>query len=158
MRLGKHVIALSVLLALLLQIMPMPMQVSYFRPDWVLLVLAYWAMALPARVSVGIAMLNGILLDILLGTALGVHSFALSAAIYVIAANYQRLRNYSVWQQAIMIGLLAALYRITIFWLQYLMTDIYFLFVYLLPVVSAVFIWPWLFALLRKLRRQTGLN
>ena len=78
--------------------------------------------------------------------------------IYVLAANYKRLRNYSVWQQSIIIGIMAALYNLVIFWLQHLITDIYFLFDYLWPVASSMVIWPWLFWLLRKVRRQLRLN
>ncbi|WP_100643545.1 rod shape-determining protein MreD [Alteromonas facilis] len=148
------VIVASLLIALVLQIMPMPIQVDLYRPDWVLLVLAYWTMALPSRVNVGVAFICGIAMDILLGTALGTHSFALSLAIYVLAANYQRLRNYSVWQQAIIVGLLGALYHLLLFWLQHLLTSIYFQFDYLWPVLSSMLIWPWIFWILRRTRRN----
>jgi rod shape-determining protein MreD len=150
----NYTIALSIIAALVLQIMPMPLVVDQFRPDWVFLVLAYWSLALPSRVNVGVAFLNGLVLDILLGTTLGVHSLAMCISIFVLAANYQRLRNYSVWQQAVVIGILAALYHLVVFWLQHMITDIYFLFTYLWPVLTSMLIWPWLFLLLRKIRRQ----
>ena len=151
----KHyLIGLTILAALLLQVMPMPPVVDPYRPDWLLLVIAYWAMALPHRVSIGVAFINGLILDILLGTTLGVHSIALSLVIYILAMNYQRLRNYSVWQQAYIIGMVAALYHLIVFWQLRLITDINFIFAYLWPVLTSMIIWPWLFALLRKLRRQ----
>jgi rod shape-determining protein MreD len=149
---------LSIIVALVLQIMPMPSVVNLYRPDWVLLVLCYWTLALPHRVNVGVAFISGLVLDILLGTSLGVHSFAMSLSIYVLAANYQRLRNYSVWQQAIAVGVMAALYHLIVFWLQHLLTDIYFLFDYLWPVLSSMIIWPWIFWLLRRVRRQLRLS
>lgn len=158
MSLRHYAIALSIVIALVLQIMPMPAIADLYRPDWVLLVLSYWALALPNRVSVGVAFFIGLILDILLGTSVGVHSFAMCLCIYVLSANYKRLRNYSVWQQSIIIGIMAALYNLVIFWLQHLLTDIYFLFDYLWPVVSSMVIWPWLFWLLRKIRRQLRLN
>lgn len=154
MQFRNYAIALSIIAALVLQIMPMPVLADHLRPDWVLLVLSYWALALPNRVNVGVAFLNGLVLDILLGTSLGIHSFAMCISIFVLAANYQRLRNYSVWQQAVVIGILAALYHLIVFWLQHLLTDIYFLFTYLWPVLTSMLIWPWLFLLLRKVRRQ----
>lgn len=149
-----YVIAISIIISLVLQIMPMPIQVDMYRPDWVLIVLAYWAMALPNRVNVGIAFITGLALDILVGTTLGIHSLALSVSVYVLAANYQRLRNYSVWQQAIIIGLLSSLYHLVVFWLQHLLTDVYFQFSYLWPVLTSMLLWPWVFWLLRKARRQ----
>lgn len=149
-----YAIALSLIVALVLQIMPMPPFADQFRPDWVLLVLSYWTLALPNRVNVGVAFINGLALDILMGTAMGVHSVAMCICVFVLAANYQRLRNYSVWQQAVVIAILSSLYHLVVFWLQHLLTDIYFMFNYLWPVVTSMFIWPWLFLLLRKVRRQ----
>lgn len=154
MKLKNHTITLSISIALVLQITPMPALVDLYRPDWVLLVLAYWTMALPNRVNVGVAFLCGVVLDVLFGTSLGVHSFALCVASFVLAANYQRLRNYSVWQQSVIIGVIVALYHLIVFWLQHLLTDIYFQFDYLWPVLSSMVMWPWLFWFLRKMRRQ----
>lgn len=153
-----YAISISILISLVLQIMPLPIQVDIYRPDWVLIVLAYWSMALPNRVNVGIAFFTGVALDILLGTTLGIHSFALSLSVYVLAANYQRLRNYSVWQQAIVIGLLSALYHLVVFWLEHLLTDIYFQFAYLWPVLTSMVLWPWVFWVLRKARRQMRIS
>ncbi|MBC3766120.1 rod shape-determining protein MreD [Neptunicella marina] len=158
MRIRHYAISLSILAALMLQIMPLPILVDKFRPDWVLLVLSYWTLALPTRVNVGIAFIYGLFLDILLGTTLGIHSFAMSLVIFILAANYQRLRNYSVWQQAIIIGVMSSLYHLVVFWLQHLLTDIYFIFDYLWPVVTSMFIWPWIFLLLRKTRRQLSVK
>jgi rod shape-determining protein MreD len=109
-------------------------------------------------VNVGVAFITGLILDVLIGTSLGIHSFALCLCIYVLAANYQRLRNYSVWQQSVIIGVLNALYNMVVFWLQHLLTDIYFLPDYMWPVASSVVMWPWLFWLLRKVRRQLRLK
>jgi rod shape-determining protein MreD len=158
MKLRNYAILLSIIIALVLQIMPMPSVADVYRPDWVLLVLSYWALALPNRVNIGVAFIIGLVLDILLGTSMGVHSLAMCISIYVLAANYQRLRNYSVWQQAIMIGTMSAFYNLIIFWLQHLLTDIYFLFDYLWPVITSMVIWPWIFWLLRKVRRQLRIS
>lgn len=157
-RLRHYVIALTVTFALILQIMPMPILLHPYRPDWVLLVLSYWALALPHRANVGVAFINGVVLDILLGTTIGVHSFAMSVSIFILASNYQRLRNYSVWQQSFVIGVVVALYHVIVFWLQHLLTDIFFLFDYLWPVVTSMLLWPWLFLVLRKFRRQFGVT
>ncbi|MBJ2130511.1 rod shape-determining protein MreD [Alteromonas sp. IB21] len=158
MRKRNLVIWLSVLVALVLQIVPLPSQVDVYRPDWVLVVLAYWSMALPHRVNVGVAFLTGVAMDVLVGTTLGIHSLGLSLSVYILAANYQRLRNYSVWQQAIIIGLMSSLYHLMTFWVQHLLTDIYFQVDYLWPVLTSMVLWPWVFWLLRRTRRQFSIS
>ena len=115
MRKRNLLIWLCIVVALVLQIVPLPTQVDVYRPDWVLVVLAYWSMALPNRVNVGVAFVTGVAMDVLVGTTLGIHSLGLSLSVYILAANYQRLRNYSVWQQAIIIGLLSSLYHLLIY-------------------------------------------
>ena len=150
----RYAILLTVLTALVFQIMPLASQLDVYRPNWVLIVLSYWTMALPHRSNVGVAFSTGLVLDLLMGSVLGVHSFALAICIYILAANYQRLRNYSVWQQAIIIGLLSALYHLLLFWVQHLLVEVQFMTAYLWPVISSMVLWPWIFWLLRKLRRQ----
>ncbi len=158
MRKRNLVIWLSILVALVLQIVPLPSQADVYRPDWVLVVLAYWSMALPHRVNVGVAFLTGVAMDVLVGTTLGIHSLGLSLSVYILAANYQRLRNYSVWQQAIIIGLMSSLYHLMTFWVQHLLTDIYFQVDYLWPVLTSMVLWPWVFWLLRRTRRQFSIS
>jgi len=153
MKLNKMLIPASIIVAFILQIMPMPASIDVYRPDWLLLILCYWTMALPNRVGVGATAVCGIVLDVLYGTSLGVHSFAMAIPVYLVAANYQRFRNYSVVQQAIMIFILSMLYHMVVYWLQYWLTGVQFRFEFLWPVVTSVFLWPWLFWFLRRYRR-----
>jgi rod shape-determining protein MreD len=89
-----------------------------------------------------------------LGTVIGVHAFALSANVYILAANYQRVRNYTVWQQAMIICVLVTFYHLVLFWLQFSLTKVPFIFELMWPAVTSMLLWPWLFLLLRKVRRQ----
>lgn len=148
------IILFSLLIALVASIMPMPLKVDAFRPDWVLIVLVYWSLALPNRVSVLTAWVMGLLLDVLLGSVLGVHAAAMAISVYISAVNFQKIRNFSVWQQSLIVGVIAALYHLLVFWMQRMLTDIVFLPSYLYPVVTAMVIWPWVFLLLRKVRRH----
>jgi rod shape-determining protein MreD len=148
------IVLLSLLLALIASIMPMPLNVDAFRPDWVLIVLVYWSLALPSRVNVVTAWVMGFLLDVLLGSVLGVHAAAMAISVYIAAVNYQKIRNFSLWQQAFIVGVLAALYHLLVFWMQRLLTDVVFLPSYLYPVITSVVLWPWMFLLLRKVRRH----
>ncbi len=132
----------------------MPLDVDAFRPDWVLIVLIYWSLALPSRVNVVTAWVTGFILDVLLGSTLGVHAAAMALSVYIAAVNFQKIRNFSLWQQALIVGVLAALYHLLVFWMQRLLTDVVFLPSYLYPVLTSIVLWPWVFLLLRKVRRH----
>ena len=148
------IIIFTLLVALMASITPLPLSVDVFRPDWVLVVLLYWCLALPRKVNVISAWLMGFLLDVLLGSVLGVHAAAMALSVYIVAENYQKIRNFSVWQQALIIGVLSALYHLLVFWFQRFLNDVVFLPSYLYPVLTTIILWPWAFLLLRKIRRH----
>ena len=152
------IILFTLLIALMASIMPMPLSADAFRPDWVLIVLMYWCMALPGRVNIITAWVMGFLLDVLLGSVLGVHAAAMAISIYIIVVNHQKIRNFSILQQALIMGVLAALYHLVVFWLQRFLIDIIFLTSYLYPVVTTIILWPWVFYLLRKVRRNFSIK
>ena len=144
----------SLLVALIATIMPLPMELDSFRPDWVLMVVLYWSLALPTRVNIFTAWIVGLLLDILLGSMLGVHAAAMAVSVYIVSINYHLIRNFSIFQQSLIVGMSTALYHLIVFWLQYLLIDIVFLSQYLHPVITSIILWPWIFFILRKLRRH----
>ncbi len=152
------IILLTLLVAVMASIMPLPLSVDAFRPDWVLIVLIYWCMALPSRVNIITAWFMGFLLDVLLGSVLGVHAAAMAISVFIVAENYQKIRNFSIWQQALITGVLAALYHLVVFWLQRFLIDVSFLTSYLYPVITAIVLWPWVFFLLRKVRRHFSIK
>ena len=49
---GRLAVWLTLLLGMLLQIMPVPEMFSAWRPDWLVLVMIYWAVALPHRYNI----------------------------------------------------------------------------------------------------------
>ncbi|WP_445425685.1 MULTISPECIES: rod shape-determining protein MreD [unclassified Alishewanella] len=151
---GLGFIYLSLITALLLTVIPVPFQFSLFRPDWVLLVLMYWTLALPRRVNIGTAFFMGFLTDVLVGTVLGVNALAFSVVAFVMAVNHLQIRNFGVIQQSLLVGLLLALYQLLLFWLSNFLTGVNFRPAYLWPVLTGMLVWPWLFWFLRRYRRQ----
>ncbi len=155
---GGYLITLSILLTLILAIMPLPLIFKPYRPDWTLMVLIYWTLALPHRVNVGVAWISGFLLDVLLGTVLGINAMSCAIVVYVAATNYQMIRNFSVWQQSLIVGMLLALHHLLVYWLSHFLSDTYFVPEYLYPVLPGVVVWPWLFLILRKFRRRFAIK
>lgn len=150
---GRWVVWLSFLVAMLFQIMPLPDMVEDWRPDWLLLVIVYWAMALPHRYNILSAWILGVMLDIMLGAHLGIRALSMSLIIYVVVIHFQRLRNFSMWQQSLMVACFVCLHHLVIFWAQFVVGTAKFDVDLFLPAISSVIIWPWVFWILRRLRR-----
>jgi rod shape-determining protein MreD len=150
---GRWAVWLSFLVAMLFQIMPLPVIVEGWRPDWLLLVMIYWAMALPHRYNILSAWILGVLLDILLGAHLGIRALAMSLVVYVVVLHFQRLRNFPMWQQSLMIASLVCLFHLVVFWVQFVVNVATFDVHLFLPAVSSLIIWPWVFWMLRRVRR-----
>ncbi|WP_394129342.1 rod shape-determining protein MreD [Shewanella maritima] len=152
---GRLVVWITLFVAMMFQIMPLPQIVEVWRPDWLVLVMIYWAMALPHRYSVLTAWILGVMLDILLGATLGIRALALSLVIYFVVMHSQRFRNFPRWQQSILVASLICGYHMIIYWLQYVVVGgAEFDIALFLPAISSVFIWWWLFWSLRNIRRS----
>lgn len=150
----RAVILATLLLGLILALMPMSLGLAAWRPDWQLLVLLYWLMALPHRVNIGTAFLLGIVVDVLLGTTFGIHAAAYAIVAYPVVRHYQRLRHFSLLQQAALMGLLVAIERGLAFAVEHYLNNAALLSNYYWPVLSSAIVWPWLFLVLRKIRRR----
>ena len=155
---GIVTLLVTYVIALTLMVMPMPATFDVFRPDWVTLVMLYWVIALPHRVSIGTALILGVLSDVLLGSIVGVHALGMVIVAYLAARNFQRIRNFALIQQAVVIAVLILLKRFIIFEANVFLHDAEFTLSYFWPVLTSAVFWLWVFPLLRKVRRQFGVS
>lgn len=150
---GGWVIAFTFVVALMLTMLPLPDWAALFRPEWVAMVLIYWCLALPDRVGVGIGWTAGLLLDVVKGALLGQHALALALVAYLTIHLHQRIRVFPLWQQALFVLLMVALNQMLVLWVKGVIGQPPNSWLYWLPSLTSMLLWPWAFLILRDLRR-----
>ncbi len=152
----KRVLAIgfSLCIAMILTILPLPNWAIWLRPQWVMLVMIYWCLTLPDRISVGLAWAMGLLLDVLLGTLLGQHALALAVVAYFIVKFHPRIRLYPIWQKTIIVFILSLVYLSLIYWVQGLIGIIPNNWELWLPAITSALLWPLVFIILRDFRKK----
>lgn len=150
---GYGVILLTFLAAYVLAVLPMPQWLHWGRPEWVALALIYWTIALPHRVSIVTGLVLGVGLDVLEGAVLGQNAFALVVIALLSLLLYQRLRVYSLWQQAAVVFILVGINQLICQWVQNLEGLGARAPLFLLPAVTSALLWPVVLHFLRGLRR-----
>ena len=152
------VIYLSLLVALILMILPLPDGVQIYRPNWVALTLIYWSMALPKRVGLWFAFFTGIILDTSQGTLLGQHTLALLVIIFLNMNFYQRIRVLVLAQQAVYVFVLLLINQLLVAWVEGILGRPTPLLAYFGAPFVGMLIWPWVFVVLRDIRRKSALS
>ncbi|MEZ5573627.1 MAG: rod shape-determining protein MreD [Halioglobus sp.] len=150
---GYWVILLTFFAALVLSALPLPAWLQWGRPAWVALTLIYWCIALPQRVGIATALVLGVVVDAMEGAVLGQNAFALVVVALLSIILYQRLRVYSLWQQAGVVFILVGINQMICQWLQNLEGLSMLPRLFLLPAVTSALLWPVVLHVLRGLRR-----
>lgn len=151
---GMRYVAASIIIAMALTILPLPEYMTIYRPEWVALVLLYWIMALPQRIGVNVAWILGICLDVLKGALLGQHALAMAVLAYLMLSLSLRIRIYPFWQQSVVVGLMLFIYHALLLWIYDMTGTIDLNWHYWWPVILGALLWPWIFIILRDIRRR----
>jgi rod shape-determining protein MreD len=143
----------TIFIALILTFLPMPDWTIWLRPNWVLLVLIYWAIMAPNRVGVGVAWFTGLTLDLLNGTLLGEHALVFTLIIYFVSRLHIRLRMSPLLQQGFSVAVFVLVAQLLIYCVQGMIGERPNNQLYWLSVITSTLLWPWLFVLLRDSKR-----
>lgn len=144
--------------ALILTIMPFPVWAEPFRPDWVGLVLIYWCLAIPERISVGTGWLLGFLQDVLYGSLLGSNAIGKTLVAFLAVRLHLQLRMFPRWQQAVSVFGLLITNQLLVLWIRGAIGQAPETFSYWTPSIVGALLWPWLFIILRDLRRRSDIS
>jgi rod shape-determining protein MreD len=145
-------VLLSLLVALSLEVTPLPADLATWRPPWLALTAIYWALAHPRRYGLALAWCAGIVLDVLKGGVLGQHALAMAVATWLTLRFHLRLRVFPIWQQTVAVGAMIATHQFFVFWVDGVTGGAELSWQRATPVLAAMIAWPIVVALLDALR------
>lgn len=151
---GGIVIALTIFFSMCFCIAPWPDQVAILMPNWTLLTLMYWSIALPHKVSIFSGFIVGLLFDVLTGSLLGQQALIFSMAAFFCHSFYSRFRNYRIWQQSISIFVFLVSIKLLSLWIERFTFHTGYTYQHGIQVFISAMSWPIVFASLRYVRRR----
>lgn len=151
-------IFLTVIMAVCLRIAPWPGLAATLNPDWILLVLIYWSIAIPERVGIFHAWIIGLFTDVLTGRPLGQHALAYSLVIYFCLILHKRFRQFPLPQQAFFILICLLSTQMLLFWLKNIQQPTQPHTSFWQSVLVGTLCWPLVYSTLRRIRlsRRSG--
>ena len=135
-------IVVSLIIAILLTLFPLPSSLAVWNPNWILLTLIHWAVVTPKRIPLLFAWFTGLLIDTLYGTILGQHALGFVLVLYFSIRFSERISPQVIWQQAFMILVVLGVYLLINLWILGVTGKSPHSWSYWLPLFSSIFIWP----------------
>ena len=143
----------AVLLALIMDALPLPQWGYYYWPNWTLLAVIYWVLALPYSFNIKFAWFTGLLVDFISGNWLGQNALIYTLVAYATIILHKRLRFYMPQQMAFVATVLS-IYILVTMWTEGIgqMADGNWNKLFSVP--TGMLAWLWVYAVLRHLRRK----
>jgi len=104
--------------SLMLAAIPLPHLLDLIRPDFLLLVVMWFALMTPRIGGLTYAWIAGLALDAFRGLVLGENAFAFVVIAYLVHYFYLRIRMFPVTQQALVVMCLLWFYQFLLFWID----------------------------------------
>lgn len=142
----------TVAAAMVLRVMSLFPDMDLFNPDWIVLVLIYWSIALPERFGVFSAWWIGLFTDVLTGRLLGQYALIYALICYLAINEHRRLRQFPMVQQCLFVLLCLVGAQSIIFGVESMQAGNRLTLEFWYPVVSGTLVWPVVFVVLRYIR------
>ena len=149
-------ILLTILLGLFVSLITLPL--GYYSPEWILLILIYWAIAIPSINKLFLAFLLGFLVDIVLGQILGISSLFYIILIYIVLRLYNSLRYMTIAQQSFVIFFLIIIKQHLLIWAYIIIGKTIEYQAILIGSFMSALLWPLVFFALRYVRRKFNIG
>jgi rod shape-determining protein MreD len=153
-RISRWRVTMTVIVALIVAVLPLPQPLDAARPDLLLMLVIYWALTAPRIAGLLFAWLCGLAIDVLKGIILGQHALAFLVVAYLTHKFQLRMRIFPLSQQTATVFMLLAVYQFIVFWLDGIIGQPVTTWMRWLPVISGAVLWPILIAVLDTWNRR----
>ena len=149
-------ILLSLIFSVILTISTFPL--GSFSPDWTQLFLIYWILAAPLSIGLLSSWVVGLVLDVVLGSTLGINALMYTLISYLVFKIHHIARYITVFQQSIVIIVILLIKFTLVLWIDSILNiNNYNISLYWSCLTSAL-CWPLVFYSLRVVRRKYNIS
>lgn len=142
MQRSRLTIYVSLTIALILMILPMPFAWQWLRPEWLALMLIYWSLQEPDKVGVLTAWSFGLILDMMAEALLGQYAFTMAVLVYLTHRLRNRMRFFLFWQELFIIFILLGIGQLMLVSIEWLIGHPPRTLWYWSSTVLSVIFWP----------------
>ncbi|MFC3532669.1 rod shape-determining protein MreD [Vogesella facilis] len=144
----RRFITLTFTIALLLELLPLPVGSTRWLPDVVAILILHWAINQPRRIGVGMAFLIGLITDVATAGLFGQHALAYSITAYLVQLRQRQLVMFNLGQQALVILALLQANQVIMVLVRLASGAAFIGWGYFLPPLVGALLWPLLNKLL----------
>ena len=133
---------LTLLLGLGLNNLPLPPEWAYWRPDFLVLSLIHWALAMRQNVNLFMAFFMGLLADTISYSLLGQHALGYVLVTYFAVRLSLRMSAEAFLQQFALIFIVVGIFMLINLWIRGVTGNIGAGLLYWMPLLSSLLVWP----------------
>jgi len=134
---------LSLVVALILMLLPLPEWLTPWRPEWAALTIMHWGFVLSNRGGFLAAWITGLCVDTLFDSMLGLHAMGYTLMLFVTLYASTRMNERNLVQQTLLITFALASYLLFKLWISGVTGNPNHDYVqYWTPLLSSLIIWP----------------
>jgi rod shape-determining protein MreD len=141
-------VMVSLLIAVILTIIPLNEQMSLWRPEWIALTLVHWALVIRDKISLVMAFVIGLIIDVLFDPMIGQHTVGYVLVTYLAVRLGLRMNPEAFLQQTALLIAVLVLYLITGLLIQGATNTHAGGWLYWATLLSSIIVWPFYHGLL----------
>ena len=154
-RISRLRVTVTVIIALILAVLPLPRWMDIARPYLLLLLVIYWSLSAPRIAGLMFAWLCGMTIDLLKGTTLGQHALAF-LVVSVLTHKFQlRIRIFPLSQQTLTVLILLLVYEALVWYTDGVLGYPVTTWARWIPVLTSTLLWPVVVGILDTWNRRS---